>query len=58
MRPTAPAMYEFRWHLNGTLQNLDSGLWTGPWTGPWTGLVMTISSFLLGALNGHRAKDA
>jgi len=22
----------------GTLQNLDSGLWTGPWTGLWTGL--------------------
>jgi len=20
----------------GTLQNLDSGLWTGPWTGLWT----------------------
>ena len=20
----------------GTLQNVDSGLWTGPWTGLWT----------------------
>ena len=22
----------------GSVQNLDSGLWTGPWTGLWTGL--------------------
>ena len=29
----------------GTLQNLDSGLWTGPWTGLWTGLVTTITGF-------------
>ena len=21
----------------GSVQNLDSGLWTGPWTGLWTG---------------------
>jgi len=24
------------YYLWGTLQNLDSGLWTGPWTGLWT----------------------
>jgi len=27
---------EWQTHNYGTVQNLDSGLWTGPWTGLWT----------------------
>jgi len=31
------AFVEFINFSVGTVQNLDSGLWTGPWTGLWTG---------------------
>jgi len=31
------AFVEFLNFCVGTVQNLDSGLWTGPWTGLWTG---------------------
>ena len=40
------------WVGMGTLQKLDSGLWTGPWTGLWTSALalaeMTFACIFLG----------
>ena len=55
--------YGFLWHHDahaittvggvqkGTVQNLDSGVWTGPWTGLWT-----VFHLLANALGGHAPK--
>ena len=46
--------------VQGTLQNLDCGLWTGLWTGPWTGLFSlkrALFVLLLGLKDEEKLRD-